>query len=101
MAEKLPHMFSRGAKASHKRKLELAAKKPERTHTKKHRVARVRDEELHEHNTAVTAAEQRRLAAEEEANRNQDERLRHGGRRTRRTRRTRRVLRNPTRRALK
>ena len=100
MAEKLPHMFSRGAKASHKRKLELAAKKPERTHTKKHRVRRVRDEELHEHNTAVTAAEQRRLAAEEEANRNQDE-ARHGGRRTRRTRRTRRVLRNPTRRALK
>ena len=102
MAEKLPHMFSRGAKASHKRKLELAAKKPERTHTKKHRVTRVRDEELHEHNTAVTAAEQRRLAAEEEANRNQDEARRRGrGRRTRRTRRTRRVLRNPTRRALK
>lgn len=103
MAEKLPHMFSRGAKASHKRKLELAAKKPERTHTKKHHVRRVRDEELHEHNTAVTEAEQRRLAAEREANESQDNARRTGGRR--RTRRRRgvlaRLIRNPTRRQLK
>ena len=104
MAETLPHMFSRGAKASHKRKLELAAKKPKRTHTKKpHRKTVVRDEELHEHNTAVTEAEQRRLAAEREANDNQDKARGTGGRR--RTRRRRgvlaRLVRNPTRRQLK
>ena len=100
-------MFSRGAKASHKRKLELAAEKPKRTHKKKHHVTRVRDEELHEYNTAVTEAEQRRLAAEDEANESQDKARgltrRTGGRR--RTRRRRgllaRLIRNPTRRQLK
>ena len=109
----LPHMFSRGAKASHKRKLELAAKKPKRTHKKKHHVIHVRNPELHEYNKGLpkpaedTEAEQRRLAAEDEANESQDKARgltrRTGGRR--RTRRRRgllgRLIRNPTRRQLK
>jgi hypothetical protein len=99
-------MFARGAKASHMRKLELAASKPKRTHKKKHHVARVRNEELHEHNTAVTEAERRRLAEEAEANRNQDNARGTGGRRRTRRRSLRRLgplarlVRNPTRREL-
>jgi len=110
----VPNMFKKGAEKTKRMKEKLAAKTPKRTHKKKHHVTRVRDEELHEHNTAVTAAEQHRLAAEKEANDNQDKARGTGGRRRRTVRTIRmkkgeylrehhhlfRVLRNPTRRAL-
>jgi hypothetical protein len=96
-------MFAKGAEKKRRMVEKIAAKKPKRTHKKKHHVTRVRDEELHEHNMAVTEAEQRRLAAEREANERQDKARGTGGRR--RTRRRRgvlaRLIRNPTRRQLK
>ena len=100
---KLPSMYAKGAEKHRRMAERVAAKKPKRTHKKKHHVTRVRDEELHEHNTAVTEAEERRLAAEREANERQDKARGTGGRR--RTRRRRgllgRLVQNPTRRQLK
>ena len=101
-------MFSRGAKASHKRKLELAAKKPKRTHKKKHHVIHVRNPELHEYNKGLpkAAAPSAAAAAADAADRAQDDArgtvAARGGRRTRRRRGLLgRLIRNPTRRQLK
>ena len=101
-------MFSRGAKASHKRKLELAAKKPKRTHKKKHHVIHVRNPELHEYNKGLPkpAAPSAAAAAADAADRAQDDArgtvAARGGRRTRRRRGLLgRLVRNPTRRQLK
>jgi len=106
----VPNMFKKGAEKTKRMKEKLAAKTPKRTHKKKHHVTRVR----YDHDTTVTEAEQHRLAAEKEANDNQDKARGTGGRRRRTVRTIRmkkgeylrehhhlfRVLRNPTRRAL-
>ena len=94
-------MFAKGAEKKRRMMEKLAASKPKRTH-RKHYVTRVRNE----HTAAVTEAERQRLAAEEEANRNQDEARGTGGRRRTRRRSLRRLgplarlVRNPTRREL-
>lgn len=105
---KLPSMYAKGAEKHRRMAEKVAAKKPKRTHKKKHHVTRVRDEELHEYNSGLHPAPvpTPSAAAEAEADKNHDL-TRHtavpGGRR--RTRRRRgllgRLIRNPTRRQLK
>lgn len=99
-------MFAKGAEKKRRMVEKIAAKKPKRTHKKPHRKTVVRDAALHEHNTAVAEAEERRLEEEREANDNQDKARGTGGRRRTRRRSLRRLgplarlVRNPTRRQL-
>ena len=106
---KLPSMYAKGAEKHRRMAEKVAAKKPKRTHKKKHHVIHVRNPELHEYNKGLPKAAAPSAAAAasaDAADRAQDDArgtvAARGGRRTRRRRGLLgRLIRNPTRRQLK
>jgi hypothetical protein len=98
-------MYAKGAEKHRRMAEKVAAKKPKRTHKKKHHVTRVRNEELHEYNSGLHPAPVPTPSAAKEAEADKTHDLTRGTGGRRRTRRRRgvlaRLIRNPTRRQLK